>query len=81
MKKKMSKQCSVCQNNQDGCWSNDDSKCIRHLPKENTNLIRIQGIVETPPGIDTDVFSQMFMTWIESLGYIFCGGLSPEKKE
>ena len=50
--------------------------CIKYLPCENTNLICINGVVETPPDIDDDVFMQQFINWIESLGYNFGGGVS-----
>lgn len=75
--KKRSLQCSNCKNNQGACWTDDESKCIRYLPNENTNFTKIEGVVETPPEVDSDVFSQMFINWIESLGYAFGGGFSP----
>ena len=75
--KKQTLQCSTCKNNKGSCWTDDESKCVRYLPKENTNLIKIDGVVETPPEVDSDVFCQMFINWIESLGYAFGGGVSP----
>ena len=44
---------------------------------ENTNFIHIDGVVEVPPGVDADIFSQQFINWIDSLGYYFGGGISP----
>ena len=75
--KKQSLQCANCKNKNGYCWSSDDSRCVRYLPETNTNFIKIDGVVETPPEIDVDKFNQMFINWIESLGYLFGGGVSP----
>ena len=77
MRGKKSQQCATCKNNKGYCRTSQDEKCIRFLPEANTNYIQIEGVVETPPEIDTDAFSQMFINWIESLGYFFCGGILP----
>jgi hypothetical protein len=55
----------------------DGAGCIKYLPFENTSFIHIDGVVEVPPGVDEDIFSQQFINWIESLGYCFGGGISP----
>jgi len=81
MRKRKSKQCSACKNYVGKCWSSDDSQCVRFLPLTDTNFTKIDGFVETPPNIDMDAFSQLFINWIESLGYVFIGGFSPESNE
>jgi len=55
--------------------------CIKYLPCENTNFISINGVVETPPDVDEDIFLQQFISWIESLGYNFGGGISMKEDE
>lgn len=60
-----------CQNGGDGCYSLNPENCVRFLPLDGTNLIKIDGVIETPPNIDADVFSQLFNNWIDSLGYSF----------
>jgi hypothetical protein len=52
------------------------------MPTEGTNCTEINGIVETPPGIDDDKFIQYFTNWIESMGWSFCGSFKKfEEKE
>lgn len=62
-----------CRNGNDNCYSDTPESCVRFLPLEGTNLTEISGIVETPPEIDCDKFSQHFVNWIESMGWSFCG--------
>ena len=59
------------------CWVVEGESCIKYLPLKNTNFIHIDGVVETPPNVDEDIFAQQFINWIESLGYCFGGGISP----
>ena len=74
--KKKSKTCSTCQHNNRKCWMREGEYCIKYLPCEKTNLISINGVVETSPDLDDDIFLQQFINWIESLGYNFGGGVS-----
>ncbi len=60
-----------CQNGSDGCYSLKPETCVRFLPLDGTNLIKINGVIETPPHIDSDIFSQLFSNWMDSLGYSF----------
>ena len=70
-----------CRNGSDGCYSAEPETCVRFLPLNGTNLTKIAGVVETPPEIDLDKFSQYFTNWIESMGWSFAGGFSPYKEE
>lgn len=70
-----------CRNGNDGCYSAEPENCVRFLPLNGTNLTKISGIIETPPGIDCDKFNQYFANWTESMGWSFCGFLSPYKDE
>lgn len=74
---KISKLCKTCQHKGGKCRVVEGGGCIKYLPLKNTNFIRIDGVVEVPPEVDTDIFSQQFINWIESLGYYFGGGISP----
>lgn len=65
--------CSNCQNGGEGCWISDKEICVRYLPLKNTNLTKIDGVIETPPNIDNDAACQMFVNWIDSLGWKFTG--------
>ena len=78
--RKRSEQCAMCKNNNGNCWQKQEAKCVRYLPEKNTNFIKIEGVVETPPEVDADRFGQMFINWVESLGYVFGGGISPLSK-
>ena len=72
----MKKKCpwsKKCRNGGEGCWAVEPENCVRFLPTEGTNLTDIDGVVETPPDIDEDKFSQYFMNWIDSMGWSFCG--------
>lgn len=62
-----------CRNGADGCWTLEPEGCVRFLPLEGTNLTEINGVIETPPNIDWDKFSQYFTNWIDSMGWSFCG--------
>ena len=73
----ISSECATCKNNSGNCWQKQDAKCVRYLPENNTNFIKIEGVVETPPEVDADRFCQMFINWIESLGYLYGGGIAP----
>ena len=74
--KKASKLCASCKHRKDRCWVIEGKGCVKYLPIGNTNFIRIDGIVETPPAVDADVFTQQLINWLESLGYYFSGGIS-----
>lgn len=74
--RKVSKLCTRCQHKKEKCRMLEGEKCIRYMPCDNTNFIQIGGVVETPPEIDEDIFSQQFINWIESMGYYFGGGIS-----
>lgn len=77
---KMNKKCvhyQTCQNGNEGCIANPLHRCVRFLPITNTNYTKISGVVETPPEVDDDVFSQLFVNWIDSMGWKFAGGTSP----
>ena len=62
-----------CRNGDDGCWTMEPENCVRFLPTEGANLTEINGIVETPPEIDSEKFSQYFMNWLDAMGWSFCG--------
>ena len=62
-----------CMNGGDGCFTIEPEKCVRFMPTEGTNCTEIDGIVETPPDVDDDKFTQYFLNWIESMGWSFCG--------
>lgn len=62
-----------CRNGGDGCFTIEPEKCVRFMPTVGTNLTEINGIVETPPGINDDKFVQYFTNWIDSMGWSFCG--------
>ena len=70
-----------CRNGADGCWILEPEKCVRFLPLEGTNLININGTIETPHEIDIDKFSQYFSNWIDGMGWSFCGSMSPYTDE
>lgn len=70
-----------CQNGDEGCYNREPENCIRFMPHEGTNLTDISGIVETPPGIDSEKFGQYFTNWIESMGWSFCGVIAPYDDE
>jgi len=67
-KKKQSNQCNHCRNNAEWCWTSDQSPCVKFLPMFRTNLTELDGIIETPPEITSDMFFQYFMNWIECQG-------------
>ena len=71
----------ACRNGNGGCYSAEPEKCIRFLPLNGTNLTKIAGVIETPPEIDCDKFSQYFANWIESMGWSFCGSFNPYEGE
>ena len=79
-KPKKSVFCSKCQNNRDNCWITEGQKCVRYLPERNTNLTNIDGIIETPPEVTSDVVGQIFINWIDSLGWHFAGSSAPYKE-
>lgn len=70
-----------CRNGDEGCYAREPEKCVRFMPIEGTNLTEVKVIVETPPDIDCDKFSQYFMNWIESMGWSFCGTMHEYKEE
>ena len=71
-----------CRNGGEGCFAREPETCVRFMPTEGTNCTEFSGIVETPPNIDCDKFSQYFMNWIESMGWSFCGSFKKyEEKE
>lgn len=81
-RKQKSRQCQNCQHREEGCWFIDDSeKCVRFLPECRTNLTEIDGIIETPPNVDSDTFLQMFSNWLDSMGWLFCGITAPYDEE
>ena len=55
-----------CQHGAEDCFDCKPENCVRFIPVKGTNLTKISGIVETPPGIDTDKFEQYFINWITS---------------
>lgn len=73
--------CDKCRNGNDGCYTIAPESCIRFMPLEGTNLTNIDGVVETPPDIDYDKFSQFFMNWIESMGWGFCGSIKRHEED
>lgn len=81
MKDKLCPWYKDCRNGNDGCYSAEPENCVRFLPLNGTNLTKIAGVIETPPEIDCDKFSQYFANWIESMGWSFCGSLNPYEDE
>lgn len=73
MKMKKCPWSKTCRNGGDGCATIEPENCVRFLPLEGTNFTEINGIVETPPGVDYDKFSQYFTNWLDSMGWCFCG--------
>ena len=71
----------VCRNGNNGCYSAEPKNCVRFLPLDGTNLTEISGVIETPPEIDSDKFSQYFSNWIDSMGWSFCGFFGPYTDE
>ena len=69
-----------CRNGGDGCYALFPEDCVRFMPLEGNNLTEISGIVETPPGIDDDKFTQYFTNWIDSMGWSFCGSFKKFEK-
>lgn len=63
------KLCDHCQNGGDGCSVAAGVNCTRFLPTEGTNLTDINGVVETPPEVTTDEFSNLLMDWLDSKGW------------
>lgn len=70
-----------CRNGDEGCFAREPENCVRFMPTEGTNLTEIDGIIETPPEVDDDKFSQYFINWIESMGWSFCGSINKYKEE
>ena len=81
MKNKKCYYYNACQNGSNGCFCRKGDKCVRFLPLEGTNVIKIEGYIETQPEIDIDIFSQMFINWIESMGWNWCCILSPYEED
>lgn len=69
--------CDLCQNGGDGCRVAPRSKCVRFLPIEGTNLTSFKGTVETPPDVDYDMVSDLFVNWVESNGWRACTIFGP----
>ena len=81
-KKKVAEQCKECMNRYSGCWKSENTnKCVRFLPEHKTNLTNIDGVIITPPEVDSDAVSQVFINWIESLGWQYCGSFRPYEEE
>ena len=38
---------NACQNGSNGCFCRKGDKCVRFLPLEGTNVIKIEGYIET----------------------------------
>lgn len=75
-------QCNKCRNDGSDCkWTSIENKCVRFMPIDKTNLTHVNVTVETPPNVDCDMFSQYFMNWIDSMGWICCGFFEPEKDD
>ena len=69
-----------CRNGAEGCYTREPENCVRFMPLEGTNLTDISGVIETPPDIDYEKFSQYFMNWVESMGWSFCGSFGEYKE-
>lgn len=80
-KLKKSAFCSNCQNSNYRCWISEGNVCVRYLPKINTNLTELNGIIETSPEITSDMVCQMFTNWVDSLGWHFTGSSAPYKED
>ena len=81
MSKKKCTWSEKCRNGGDGCWCMEPENCVRFMPTEGTNLTKINGTVETPPGIDADQFSQYFVNWIDAMGWGFTGSFGPYEEK
>jgi hypothetical protein len=78
------KKCSwhnKCQNGGDGCFHHEPEKCVRYLPLQDTHITKINFTVETPPHIDSDAFTEMFINWLECMGWRCVGFSEPIKEE
>jgi len=73
--------CSLCQNSGGDCCVAKGASCVRFLPIEGTNLTNIDGTIETPPDVNLDTFSEMFMNWIDSMGWKACVIFKPYQDE
>lgn len=80
-KSKKSVFCSNCQNSGNNCWITEGNICVRYLPERNTNLTDIDGIIETPPEVTSDMVNQMLTNWVDSLGWHFTGSSAPYKDD
>lgn len=78
------KKCSwwkKCQNGGDGCYTKEPERCVRYLPLEGTHITKIDFAIETPPHIDSDTFVDMFVNWLESMGWRGVGYTKPCDEE
>ena len=62
-----------CLHGKEGCVDMRPTECVRFMPLEGNNFVKIGGIVELPPHIDAEKFDQYFLNWIESMGWFFGG--------
>ena len=72
---------NMCRNGDEGCYAREPETCVRFMPLEGTNFTKINGVIETPPDVDYDKFSQYFSNWIESMGWCFCGSFKRYEDE
>lgn len=70
-----------CRNGGDGCYHKNPERCVRFLPLEGTNLTKVVFTVETPPHIDSDMFSEMFGNWLDCMGWSGCGFTHPYSED
>lgn len=68
---------NCCRNGGDGCFAIKPELCVRYLPLEGNNLTEINFIIETPPNVDSEKFSQYFSNWIECMGWSYSGIITP----
>lgn len=70
-----------CRNGVDGCYHSNPEKCVRFLPLIGTHLTHLEFTVETPPHIDSNAFADMFMNWLDCMGWSGAGGTKPVESE
>ena len=70
-----------CQNSDGRCYCHKDEKCVRFLPVKGTNMIKFDGYVEVQPEVDVDIFSQMFVNWVDSMGWLSFSSFAPYEED
>lgn len=73
--------CDKCQHAHNTCVPAHAVLCTRFLPKEGTNLVKFQGIVEVQPDIDHEKFNDLLVDWVEDNGWLMCSMVQPYQEK